>query len=358
MRGAAGLVLLLLIVSGCSRPPGPVIISSPPMPVEALAYAPDAELLAAAMHTTVKVWNLRDGKEVLSLTQPEEVLSLAFTRDGKRLALGRFDRTIKIIDVGTGEALIGMDGARGAADVQRGQKKGGPPAAAPAKKESEPPAPGHTGPVTSLAFSPDGSLLASTAGNPNPFGLVVEVKLWNAQTGSLLANLTGSHQNALTCGAFAPDGKTFLTGGRDRKVVVWDLATRKAKKTIDVGTDVTSVALASDGKTAAVGTFGPDVHVLDTSTWTEMGKFQGHEDRVNAVAFAPDSRLLASAGADKLIKVWDPSTGKVQTTLTGHTGRVLAVLFDVSGKTLITGGADGTIRVWDTTSGAERAQLQ
>jgi WD40 repeat protein len=358
-RWAARTMLILLVLPGCRRSTPAPVFTSPPDPVEALAYAADADLLAAAMHMTVKVWDVRDGKVVLTLTEPEEVGAIALTRDGKRLAMGRSDRTIRMIDVGTGKELVAMGGAKGAADVERGnsQDKGAAPAPAPSDSAAAK-GPGHTGPLTGLAFSPDGNTLASTAGNPNPFGLVLEVKLWNAQTGSLLANLDGGHKSAVTCVAFSADGKTLITGGRDSKLVVWDVASRKATKTFPMPIDVAAVALAPNGKTAAAGTFDPEVVLVDSSSWTEKAKLNGHQDRVNAIAFSPDSNSLASASTDRTVKIWDLATGKVQNTLVGHANRVLSVVYSANGKTLFTGGYDGTLRLWDPATGAERSQLQ
>ena len=186
------------------------------------------------------------------------------------------------------------------------------------------------------------------------------VRLRDLASGRLVGRLEG-HADAVSCLAFSPDGSTLATGSYDRTVKLWDVATRSLKTTLTGHINwVFSVAFAPDGRSLASGGHDKTVRIWDVMSGRETASLVGHSASVRAVAFAPgnDQSLLASGGADQLVLVWDLRTGTLRARLEGHKGMVRALSFAPDGATLATGGEDGEVRLWETRSQARlRAAL-
>jgi WD40 repeat protein len=272
---------------------------------------------------------------------------------------------------------------------------------------------GHTGPVNSICFSPDGQRLATGSGvwdaqERRPVS--GEVKVWNARTGQQLLTLQG-HKGFVTSVCFSPDGQRLATGSTDNTAKVWDVRTWKELLTLqghvswvrgvafspdgkrlatgsggydqqqkqlfgevkvwDARTgqqlltlkghtnDVTSVCFSPGGQALAAGSHGNTAKVWDTRTGQELLTLQGHKGFVTSVCFSPDGQRLATGGsADKTAKVWDTRTGQLLATLEGHTGEVLSVCFSPDGQRLTTGSSDNTAKVWDARTGQQLLTLK
>ncbi len=207
---------------------------------------------------------------------------------------------------------------------------------------------GHTLFVNAIAFSPDGKLLASGSSDTS-------VKLWDVATGSELASLN-EHTSAVTSLAFSPDGKLLASGGEDKKIRLWDVNERKAVGLLSGHTrDVYSVAFSPDGQLLASSSGGPDwgeVKIWDVLSGELQMTLRGHRARVSSVAFAASGKIIATASWDQTIKLWDYTTGQELRTLRRHTGQVSAIAFSRDGKSLISGGHDGQVLLWDTATGS------
>ena len=215
----------------------------------------------------------------------------------------------------------------------------------------------HTAGVSSVSFSPDGTLLASGSYDAT-------VKLWDVATYTNIATLR--HTGSVESVAFSPDGTLLASGSYDATVKLWDVATYTNIATLEGHTSsVESVAFSPDGKTLASGGgrgFDGEVKLWDVATYTNIATLEGHTSSVESVAFSPDGKTLASGGGlfDKTVKLWDVATGTNIATLEGHTSSVESVAFSPDGKTLASGGglSDKTVKLWDVATGTNIATLE
>ncbi|MEH1977938.1 MAG: ribosome assembly protein 4, partial [Nostoc sp.] len=199
------------------------------------------------------------------------VYSVGFSPDGKTLASGSGDKTIKLWDVSTGKAIKTLTG--------------------------------HSSLVNSVGFSPDGKTLASGSYDNT-------IKLWDVSTGKAIKTLTGHSSGVISVG-FSPDGKTLASGSYDNTIKLWDVSTGKAIKTLTGhSSGVISVGFSPDGKTLASGSADNTIKLWDVSTDKAIKTLTGHSSLVNSVGFSPDGKTLASGSYDNTIKLWDVSTGK------------------------------------------------
>ncbi|RYO77637.1 hypothetical protein DL764_010199 [Monosporascus ibericus] len=204
---------------------------------------------------------------------------------------------------------------------------------------------GHRRLVNSVAFSADGSRLASGSGDDT-------VKVWDAATGACLSTLTG-HRDWVNSVAFSGDGSRLASGSDDCTVKVWDAATGACLSTLTGHRGwVNSVAFSGDGSRLASGSYDCTVKVWDAATGACLSTFEGHRRLVNSVAFSADGSRLASGSYDCTVKVWDAATGACLSTLEGHRGYVNSVAFSGDGSRLASGSYDCTVKVWDAATGA------
>jgi WD40 repeat protein len=252
----------------------------------------------------------------------DEVLAVAFSPDGKTLASGSRDKTIRLWEVASGKEMAALEG--------------------------------HVNWVTSVAFSPDGKALVSGSADGS-------IRLWGVATGKETGSFRGDRQCVL-CVAFSPDGKTVASGGYEPRVKLWDVAGGKQRAALELpapASDISSVAVSPDGKTLASGSrFLSDVSSGEVVFWDLPGRkaiatarLQTRNSWVRAVAFSRDGKALAvgvEGPASGEVKLLDGASGKTAAALRGHTKGVRSVAFAPDAKSLSSAGVDGTIRVWDT----------
>jgi len=208
---------------------------------------------------------------------------------------------------------------------------------------------GHFGSVNSVAFSPDGKLLASASED----GMI---KLRNAAVGaagSVLRTLNAGLFWAAFSVAFSPDSKLLASGWGNGVIKLWDAEAWGAPLQTLKGdfTRVKSVAFSPDGKLLASGSLDGKVRLWDAAAGLMLQTLEGHSDSVESVAFSPDGKLLASGSKDWTAKLWDVEAGGLALqTLKGHSGAAKSVAFSPDGKLLALGSKDGTIRLWDATA--------
>jgi WD40 repeat protein len=219
--------------------------------------------------------------------------------------------------------------------------------------------PGHEDDFFSLAFSPDGAYLAAGAiaiagGYPVPGGVT---DLWNLATGELVDTFSGCWTG------FSADGTRLMSagGGVIRYVNVYRVSDGVRIADIYTGDYLTAAAFAPSGELAASGDYDGNVEIWNVDSETLVHGLTHSADPVRTLAFSPDGSLLASGGQSNDVKLWDVATGDLVQTL-DHGGSVTSVAFSAAGDTLIsTGTTDGigrSIRFWDVAGGDLLSTLQ
>ena len=204
--------------------------------------------------------------------------------------------------------------------------------------------PPHADSVTSVAFSPDGTTLATGSRDKT-------ARLWNVATGETIRTLTG-HTKEVASVAFSPDGTTLATGSWDKTAQLWNVATGETIRTLtDDLKPVLAVAFSPDGTTLATGSWDKTAQLWNVATGETIRTLTGHTNEVASVAFSPDGTTLATGSRDKTARLWNVATGETIRTLTGHTKDVLAIAFSPDGTTLATGSWDKTARLWNVATG-------
>ena len=288
--------------------------------VRSIAFSPDGKTLASgSWDDTVRLWNVETREHQRTLKgHTDWVESVAFSPDGKLLASGSLDKTVHLWDAVTGRHLETLTG--------------------------------HTAGVKSVAFSPNGDTLASG-------GFDKTVRLWN--TDNLRERRSLVYDRLVLSVVFSPNGEILAIN--DAMVHLWDTA-REQNTLTEPNYWVLGVAFSPDGNTLAVGSRDSKVRLLDIATGEPRAILPGHTDGVFSAAFCPDGRILASGGrgswdeyisggsSDKTIRLWDANTGDHRQTLKGHTDSVFSVAFSPDGNILASASKDNTVRLWELMS--------
>jgi WD40 repeat protein len=205
---------------------------------------------------------------------------------------------------------------------------------------------GHTDDVNAVAWSPDGTRIASGSEDQT-------VQVWDATTGG---NVLYSHHpfDEVHNVAWSPDGTRIASAGSYWEVWVWNATTAAGIYSYSGHLDeVTAVAWSPDSMRIASASYDKTVRVWDATTGNNVLIYSHHTAPVYAVAWSPDGKYIASASDDKKVRVWDATTGNNVFVYSKHTAPVYAVSWspDSRSRNIASGGGDSAVRVWDATTG-------
>jgi WD40 repeat protein len=332
--------------------------------VTAMAYSPDGTKMAAGYSDgTIRLWDLASRRLIGTATWDAAPLALAFTGGGQAVqvaddvAVGTWNlsnrATITALPLtgasGTTAVAFSPDGTALATGDANGniwlwntatrQETGGPMSS-------------DTQPVDAVAFSPDGNLVAAASSDGN-------VQVWSAATqqeaGSALAAGT-AEVDAL---AFSPDGKTLATGGRDGAARLWDVSTSsQVGTTMATGYPVGALMFGAGGATLATTEGDGTTELWNVATQTQTGAplTAPGSAGVSSLAFSPNADALATGDSNGTIQLWSPAAfhlasaplaiGALGLPADGPARAVLSA----NGRILADGNGHGTVQVWDVTT--------
>jgi WD40 repeat protein len=327
--------------------------------VSCLAFAGDGRTLASGgNHAAIRLWDLQTGKArqapndgletrwrqegpksvtarvggIAFAPLGETVRALAFSRDGRVLAVGGqqvYD------DVSTDSLTLW--------ELETGKKL---------NRTS-----GQSLFVSGIAFADDGRSLIANAQNDYGVGRVV---LYDFQTGEEQILFTNDEGTIWSLAVAPHRTKLYAATGlihQHGTVVAFDLATRQRSVLFrNEGDYMRTLAISADGVMLAAATGDGEVFVW-RGGGEEPQSFRPHQVRIFQIAFAPDGRRFATASRDATAKIWDSATLSQTGTLSGHTQSVTCVAWSPDAKTLATASADGVIKLWDPVTGQERISI-
>jgi WD40 repeat protein len=245
------------------------------------------------------------------------ITSLAISRDGKRLALGRY-RHVELVDPQTRNVV--------------------------AKTADLP------GKVNSVAYSRDGSLFVAASGAPGLYGAATICK---AVDGTMLKQIKG-HRDALYDAKLSPDGKLLATCSYDRQIILWDVASGSALRTLSGHNGaVYELAFSPDGTALATASADATVKIWSVQTGERLDTLGQPESEECTVAFSPDGNAIVAGGADRQLRKWDfvsrkrPEINPLKFARTAHESTIVKLAFSPDGSKLVSASEGRELVLWD-----------
>jgi WD40 repeat protein len=294
-----------------------------------VAFSPGGGLLAAGVNGKIKIWDVKSARLKRALGTQNEGFgqSIAFSPNGKTVASAGTERFeaghLTIWDIHTGKIIRSLTAHE------------------------------DTGALFSIAFSPNGNLIAGGSENS-------KVVLWNARTEKIRTkNCPGSMGIVVNSLAFSPNGEILAAAGNN-KIFLWNTTTGKLQHSITTWPDTpigpVYFAFSKNGKVLAAQSghyenqssesYRGYIGLWSVRTGKLERKFQKHASWITSVCFSPDDKIIASGDDEGNIRLWEVQTGKLKRTLKGHRKGINSIAISPDGKLLASGSNDGTLKVW------------
>ena len=317
-------------------------------------FSPDGKSVATGgLDGTIRLWDAQTGKQ-LQVFQHSSVgvVQVDFSPDNKHILASDLSGKLVLWNIKTGlgsslpfsgvwsiafspngeEILTGaFDGSVHLMDIQT--------------KKILKTFKGHTGTVTSVAFAPDGKTMLTGSQDRT-------ARLWDIQTGQTIHIISG-HADEIYGVAFSPDGRQVLTGSKDQTARLWDVQTGKEVRVFNISSWVYGVAFSPDGKYIATAGEDKSARIWESKTSKLVRSFTGFREMVSNVAFSPDGKYLLVSSWDKTAQLLDVNGQTEFPQFTGHAQTVNGVAFSPDEKYLFSGSDDGTAKMWDISTGDE-----
>ncbi|MCC6428679.1 MAG: protein kinase [Phycisphaerales bacterium] len=324
------------------------------MAISSLAFSPGGDhLLVGQVSAYTRLFNVTDGSLVREINGPDSsVDAMAFSLDSSRIGLATWDGDV-ILASASGNSdsihLIGntstarsivltpshimtatQDGIARAWELARG---------------TDSLFAGHSAPVHSVEFSPDGEHLLSASEDGT-------ARLWSLQTGREIST-SRDPSGSLMSAAFSPDGSRFLTATADGNARIWNTRTGEQLIELPPGSRAAAHAVFSpDGATVVTVSHSGQATIWDAESGSHRIDLERCLDGFYCcVRFSTDGRRILAVGSEKFACVWDAATGRRLFTLEGHEQWLIDGAFSRDGSRIVTASEDRTVRIWDARDG-------
>lgn len=217
--------------------------------------------------------------------------------------------------------------------------------------------PGPVDQVQAVAWSSDGRYLAAAGGTPGKSG---EVVIFDTQTWKPLKTLSG-HTEVVYAVAWKPNAMEIATGSLDKTAQIWDVNTGRSMHTIKDHADaVFGIAYSPDGKLLATASADRTAKLFNTTTWKRTDTLNAHQDTVTHVAFNQDGTLLATVGADRQMKIWKVDPGKIENPVRSQGERdvINTCAFSPDGSLLVWGASNSVVKVFSGDGANQKREMK